>query len=122
MFQGIQLQELTIVQGLSVVLSNSQSKNYLLIRELWQSFNDELTHKKIKSGRNWRKFGVVFCSENAYFYLAGINILANIEGFKSINLSGGAYANFRYQGAMSKLKDFYYHLYKKNDSRYGFEY
>ncbi|NJO90311.1 MAG: GyrI-like domain-containing protein [Chloroflexia bacterium] len=113
MFREIQLQEAIVVKGVSIKLSNSQNKNYLHIRELWQSFNAQLANNEIKLERNWRKFGVVFRAENAYFYLAGINCLENFYGFESINLLGGAYASFRHHGAMSKLKDFYYHLYKK---------
>ncbi len=113
MFQGIQFQELVIIQGVSIKLSNSQSKNYFGIQELWQNFNKELAEKEIKLERNWRKFGVVYRSENGYFYHAGINYLRNFGEFQSVNISEGAYASFRHQGAMYKLKDFYYHLYKK---------
>ncbi len=113
MFQGIALQEALVIHGFSIKLSNSQITNYLSIRELWQNFNKELAVKKVKLGRNWRKFGVAFRLENTYFYLAGVNCLENFVDFENVKLPGGAYASFMHQGAMHALKDFYYHIYKK---------
>ncbi len=113
MFQGIKLQETIKVCGLLTQLSNSQQKNYELIRVLWQRFNRELSAKQVRLGKNWRKYGVVFKANEVYFYLAAIDCVEDLNEFEKIELQGGAYAGFKHQGAMYQLKDFYYNLYKK---------
>ena len=45
------------ISGLQTELTRSQSNNYKIIKENWQSFNYELRIKNIHLGENWERVG-----------------------------------------------------------------
>ncbi len=101
------------VCGLEVELTTSQQENYRIIRKHWQNFNNELRLKKIKSGKNWQKFGITTKKNNQYSYLSAIPSNSDVLGFKTFNISQGKFACFCHIGSMELMKSTFHKIYKE---------
>ena len=104
----------TEVIGIPVLLAKSQSENFDIISNHWKNFNQQLKKNNRANKKNWRKYGITYKIENKYYYTSSIEpeYLFENTDFEKYIIVKGTYAKFRHRGAMKRLKDTYYKIYK----------
>lgn len=93
--------------GLLTELINSQTDNFLIIKNHWKKFNAELKKQNlIPTGRNWEKYGITFKTDETYFYLTAIpqNKMIFPEYFVKKEIPKGEYEVFTHKGKMENVK------------------
>ncbi len=100
------------VCGLQTELTVSQIENYQIIRAHWKNFNNQLRILKLKSKKNWEKFGVITKVNGSYWYLSAILLDTDIIGFKNFTIGSGKYAKFCHQGNLQSIRFTIHDIYR----------
>lgn len=109
------------VSGLQIKLSTSQRKNFKIITQHWQNFNNELKINKIKFKRNWLKYGITKKINGEYFYLIAIPYENDIIGFEKEEIKGGTFICFEHTGEMDLIKSCIFDIYRNFIPKCNFE-
>ncbi len=111
-YSYVQKDEIT-VSGLSVELSRSQKRNYIIIRNQWQKLNSLLKIQKLQQDKNWLKYGITYKLNDGYSYIAAIPYIGETIGFDKINIPKGKFMCFNHKGSMHEIKNTVYKIYKQ---------
>ena len=101
--------------GLFTELTNSQTDNFVIIKNHWKKFNAELQkHNLVQNGRNWEKYGITFKTNETYFYLTTIlkNKMIFPDHFVNKEIPKGEYGIFTHTGKMENIKQTIHNIYK----------
>ncbi len=109
------------VSGLQIKLSTSQRKNFKIITQHWQNFNNELKINNIKLKRNWLKYGITEKINGEYFYFIAIPSESDIIGFTKKEIKGGRFVCFEHAGKMDLIKSSIFDIYKNFIPKCNFE-
>ena len=105
------------IYGLSVSLTKSQDRNYMIISNLWKEFNTKLRFSDLpkQTGGNWEKYGITYKTGDIYKYFCGIPVEEEYSSnsFEEYKISEGNYILFQHKGAMHNLKNTLFTIYKK---------
>ncbi len=110
----VELRKLNIV-GIKVELTNSQSKNFLIIRDIWKRFNSKLRELNYREKGRWEKFAITFRDNNILYYMPSIKKPENIDVpdcMTTKEIKEGKYIKFEHKGPMADLKITIQHIYK----------
>jgi predicted transcriptional regulator YdeE len=101
------------VCGLNTELTTSQNENYKIIRGHWQKFNNELKVRKVKSEKDWVKYGITKKIEGKYLYITAIPFDIGIKDFEVEEINGGKFICFRHTGRMELIKSTIHRIYRQ---------
>lgn len=107
------IQPTIYLSGISIQLTNSQKKNFYIITNQWQIFNNFIKEDGYFGGKNWRKYGVIYRKDEIYYYLCAVDKVKLKNNFQELMINGGVFAKFQHVGSMHKLSATYQKIYKE---------
>lgn len=109
-YKKTKIKEIT-VSGLPVELSNSQLKNYDIIRKQWKEFNKIINTIRWDHSTYIEKFGITKRINNKLLYIPSM-VLNEFNILDKFIIPESTYLNVTHKGSMISLKETIYKIYK----------
>lgn len=109
-YKLINIKKIT-VSGLSTDLTNSQLKNYYIIRKQWEKFNKIVNTIRRENSTYFEKFGITLRKNNKLRYVPSM-LLNEYNILDKFTIPESTYINFKHKGNMFNIKETIYKIYK----------
>lgn len=102
------------VIGQKVLLTNRQTRNIQISTQFWRTFNTNLKKAYLSQSGNWIKYAFMERRDDKLFYYCAIPGKSIIpDGFTAKNIPAFRYLVVEHVGAMSKIYDTYWGIYRE---------